>query len=436
MTRLFLTLYFGIAAALVMLFFLNKALAPYLYEDIVREAIIAQGRGIPEVAESMAKKMPLDEVVSDIQRSFATSDVPVHMHAYQPQRDPALKPGEIQAPDPDNFLMHYRSRDGQWMMVVGPVTDSNAVKNVEYGSRIVVFIWLAAGCLIWVALLKRRLKRLESATLEFAGGNLEVRAPVDGGWRIGSLNANFNTMADRISRLIHSHKQLTNAVAHELRSPIFRMRFRLEQLGRSQNPAMSPVMHEKVLSGALSDLDELDDLVDELLTHARLERTDWDIPLQPTPMASWLQAQQQRLQNNSILPIDWSLRADSHASIDSRLLSRALDNLLSNANTHARTQISVQLEMQDGKCLLHVDDDGIGIPVEDRERIFDPFVRLDTSRTRDTGGHGLGLSITREAVRLQGGHIHVSDSPLGGARFTIELPATPGAKTDTVAHPH
>lgn len=431
MTRLFLTLYFGISAALVLLFFANKALGPYIYDEIVQEAVISQGRGIPAMAEAMAQKIPMSEVAADIQKAFGDSSVPVLMRHYKPESDPRLKPGEMNAPDPENFLLHYRSHDGLWLMTVGPVNDSADIKNVEYGSRILVFIWLAAGCLIWVALLKRKLRRLETATLEFAGGKLDVRAPVDGGWRIGSLSENFNTMADRISRLIHSHKQLTNAVAHELRSPIFRMRFRLEQMGRSYNPAT----HEKMLSGALEDLDELDDLVDELLTHARLERTDWNIPLQATPMASWLQGQHQRLQNNSALPISWSLRADSHANIDSRLLSRALDNLINNANTHARSQIAVNLEMQDGKCLIHVDDDGNGIPAEDRERIFDPFVRLDSSRTRDTGGHGLGLSITREAIRLQGGHLQVSDSPLGGARFTIALPVLP-ENPDTFTHHH
>ena len=98
-------------------------------------------------------------------------------------------------------------------------------------------------------------------------------------------------------------------------------------------------------------------------------------------------------------------------------------NLLENAERHARTAVSVSLAHSGAFVILEVSDDGPGVPVEDRERIFDRFVRLDEARGRDAGGAGLGLAITREIVVAHGGEVAVAEAPGGGARFVVRLPA-------------
>jgi signal transduction histidine kinase len=90
-----------------------------------------------------------------------------------------------------------------------------------------------------------------------------------------------------------------------------------------------------------------------------------------------------------------------------------------NARAHARSAVRVSLHAGEGAFFVHVDDDGPGIPVEDRERVFEPFVRLDRSRSRDSGGFGMGLAIARQIARWHGGEATASESPLGGARFSV-----------------
>jgi signal transduction histidine kinase len=104
-------------------------------------------------------------------------------------------------------------------------------------------------------------------------------------------------------------------------------------------------------------------------------------------------------------------------------LGRAVTNLVDNACRHAVSQVRVSLQREDSRVRLLVDDDGPGVALADRERIFERFTRLDDSRARDRGGAGLGLAVVRSVVTRHGGFVWADQSPLGGARFTVELPA-------------
>ena len=108
-----------------------------------------------------------------------------------------------------------------------------------------------------------------------------------------------------------------------------------------------------------------------------------------------------------------------------RLFRRAAQNLATNAARYARQRVAITCVRQRDQIHLHVDDDGPGIPPEAREKVFEPFCRLDESRTADTGGAGLGLAIVQRIARLHDGKVRVDDGPLGGARFTLSLPAMP-----------
>ncbi|MGB1465512.1 MAG: sensor histidine kinase, partial [Alcanivorax nanhaiticus] len=109
---------------------------------------------------------------------------------------------------------------------------------------------------------------------------------------------------------------------------------------------------------------------------------------------------------------------------DERYLHRVLQNLVTNALRYAGSSIVMRIESGDSQVVIHVDDNGPGIPEHERERVFKPFARLDKSRHRASGGYGLGLSIVKRIVDWHGGEIRVEESPEGGARFTVTLPAT------------
>ena len=109
---------------------------------------------------------------------------------------------------------------------------------------------------------------------------------------------------------------------------------------------------------------------------------------------------------------------------DPRYLERLVRNLGDNAAHHAAGRVDLSLAASDGHVSLIVDDDGPGIPAADRDRVFERFVRLDEGRDRGEGGSGLGLAIAREVARAHGGEVTLADSPLGGLRAEVRLPAT------------
>ena len=108
--------------------------------------------------------------------------------------------------------------------------------------------------------------------------------------------------------------------------------------------------------------------------------------------------------------------------LDLKSMPYAITNLLRNAIKYAKTRIIVSAEVLGDQIQVHVDDDGIGIPVDERERVFSAFTRLDRSRDRATGGYGLGLAIARLVLEQHGGNASAAASPLGGARFTLSWP--------------
>jgi two-component system OmpR family sensor kinase len=226
-------------------------------------------------------------------------------------------------------------------------------------------------------------------------------------------------MADRIAVLLESQKNLLHSVSHELRTPIARLEFGMELLAsKTDDPAL-----QKRIAAMEGDLTELNELVNELLGMARLENQQ---SLHATPFAL---APMLRDVVESLPPCAHALSCvidDALGSIDAdrRLLARALSNLLRNAEKYAAGRITLsahQLVMKGVE--IAVEDDGPGIPAAERERIFEPFYRLDRSRDRATGGFGLGLSIAQKAVALHGGSLGIEDAALGGARFVITLPA-------------
>ena len=129
------------------------------------------------------------------------------------------------------------------------------------------------------------------------------------------------------------------------------------------------------------------------------------------------------LSRNLQLSIDTSaLAPDQCVELDLKSMPYAVTNLLRNAIKYARRRIMVSAEVVGRNVRVHVDDDGIGIPPEERQRVFTAFIRLDRSRDRTTGGYGLGLAIVRLVLEQHGGTAFADDSPLGGARFTLSWP--------------
>ena len=237
------------------------------------------------------------------------------------------------------------------------------------------------------------------------------------------LSDTMNSMAERIRQLLATHRELSCGISHELRTPIARMRFALEMLTETDEQAE----RERLWAMMEDDLDELDQLIDTSLTYARFEREAPEAHFSSVKFAEWLadEVDSVRLLSRRLeVTVDTSrLPENICIDLDRKAMPYALRNLLRNAFKYASQRISVNAELVGNDIQVHVDDDGIGIPPEEREHIFSAFTRLDRSRDRSTGGYGLGLAIARRVLELHGGTATADTSPLGGARLTLSWKA-------------
>jgi len=250
-------------------------------------------------------------------------------------------------------------------------------------------------------------------------GDFDVRAEVGKSSLIEPIAAAFNVMSARVNALLRSHRDLEQGVAHELRTPLAQLKFDLE-LARTSSVESE---REERFADMERDVVDLEELVSELLVLANLREAP---PYQPKDVrAAELvdevirRAQDEMRAAGRSIAIEAPRNLPDSLSCDSKYLSRALVNVLRNAVRYAKSKVAVTIERAGAKTIISVDDDGPGVPPVERERLFEPFTRLDSSRGRDGGGVGLGLAIVKSVAEWHGGEARISDSPLGGARVSI-----------------
>jgi two-component system sensor histidine kinase RstB len=321
--------------------------------------------------------------------------------------------------------------DSPWVLEIGPLYQMS-----PYPPQLLVLIGVLGlslvGLMVYLLVrpLEQRLRDLEGAATQLASGRLEARVPSRGTDAVGRLANAFNAMAEHLQRSLSTQRELVRAVSHELRTPVARLRFGLEMIGDAENEAA----RRKYMDGMDSDIQDLDKLVDEMLTYARLEQGAPALKFQLVDLNGLIDQV-----ITELAPLRVGVRVERGTALDARdgggalveaeprYLHRALQNLVSNAMRHAESRVRVGYQIGQQRCRLDIEDDGPGVPEEAWERIFHPFLRLDDSRTRASGGHGLGLSIVRRIIYWHGGRAQISRSErLGGARFSLIWPRKQG----------
>lgn len=348
----------------------------------------------------------------------------------EPKQYDRLDAGEM-AVSPDGDILYHRLQESSQVLAVGPLSPR---ANAEYhGSlsmelRIRLLTWTAIGVVMAVAVwffvrpFWRDLEAMRKSARAVGEGHLDARAPRIRSSAFNLLAETFDGMAERIQRLIATQKELSSAISHELRTPIARMRFALEMISESDDAHE----HDRLRRMMEDDLDELDGLIDSSLTYARFEREPPDLHLSPVEFSPWLE---EEIESMRMLGRSLTVSVDTSAlppglsvELDRKSMPYAITNLLRNAIKYAHSRIAVSAEVVGDRLAVHVDDDGCGIPLDERERVFSAFTRLDSSRDRATGGYGLGLAIARLVLEQHGGEATADEAPLGGARFTLSWP--------------
>ncbi|ECF0292088.1 two-component system sensor histidine kinase RstB [Salmonella enterica subsp. enterica] len=353
----------------------------------------------------------------DLNLSFDLRVEPLNHYKLDAATTQRLREGDIVALD-DQYTFIQRIPRSHYVLAVGPVPYLyflHQMRLLDIALMALIAFSLAFPVFIWMRPHWQEMLRLESAAQRFGEGHLTERLHFDNGSSFERLGVAFNQMADNINALIASKKQLIDGIAHELRTPLVRLRYRLE-MSENLTPPESQALNR--------DIGQLEALIEELLTYARLDRPQNELMLTELDLPAWLLAHLQDVQ--SVTPeravnLVTCVIGD-YGALDMRLMSRVLDNLLNNALRYSHTTVQVSLLLDGSQATLIVEDDGPGIEADARERIFEPFVRLDPSRDRATGGCGLGLAIVHSIALAMGGSVVCDESELGGAKFSFRWP--------------
>ena len=307
------------------------------------------------------------------------------------------------------------SRRG-WLMITFPADLDAPGRKVGIG--LLVLLGLAVvGALGTSRWMLRPLEVARDAMRRVADGDLSHRAP-SGADAAGQMGETFNRMAEQVEGLVTGQRDLMAAVSHELRTPLTRMRLQLAMLRDEQGRA-DPAR----IAALEADIGAVDALVGELLESARLDQGVMALLLVPTDLGE-LCAEALGGVDLGDRPVVYAVPDGLVVVLDRRRILRVLTNLLSNAvrYTPPEAEVTLAAEIVDEKLRLRVADRGPGVAREDLPRLFDPFFRAEASRSRATGGLGLGLMLVRQIAEAHGGQVRAEARAGGGLSVTVELP--------------
>jgi signal transduction histidine kinase len=313
-----------------------------------------------------------------------------------------MAPGGIQ------LVAQVRLGDGQWVTFDTELPRESASLPLRLMLTLTVLLVVVVGLsLIAVRWLSRPLQTLAAAA-EGLGKNIHSPPlPEDGPTEVRQAAQAFNTMQSRLIRHIDDRTRVLAAISHDLKTPLTRLRLRAELLDDDD-------ARERIDR----DLAEMQSMVTDALTALRgIEGPAQSVPVDMMALLESLQADNEDMGRT----VEIEGRATAPLVGDPLRLKRCVGNLIDNAVVYGRR---AHVSVEDGaKALtLRIRDEGPGIPEEMLDRIFDPFFRLEESRSRDTGGTGLGLSIARNIARAAGGDVSLRNAPQGGAEAVLVLP--------------
>ena len=284
-------------------------------------------------------------------------------------------------------------------------------------------------CYFLARYLTSPIARLRNAAKSLASGNLSARA---GGTsprskdELSQLVRDFDLMAEQIEKLVSAQSRLLKDISHELRSPLARMTVALELARQRTGPEA-----ETILDRIGLETNRMNELIGSLTTIARLESgagTLRKVPVHLEDVVEEVARDADFEAQARSCHVEAEILDELPIEGDPALLRSAVENVVRNATRYTRegTTVKVRAEkvqrLDSGQAVITVTDSGPGVPMTDLEKIFRPFYRIDDARGRSTGGVGLGLSITDQAVRLHGGSVVASNLPEGGLSVEIRLP--------------
>ncbi|MFQ0991182.1 ATP-binding protein [Gilliamella apicola] len=370
------------------------------------------------------KNRPLQEVVDELQPYFGYSIEILPIDIALPHSVSHELKNLGFSYDSDKEVVYIDLNDGN-LLQLGPIVMRDILQSNTMSLSVFLIIWALFSAIIFFILIYfafsavwKDLVNIRQTAEQLGQGNLKARTENVKGWLFKPLANVLNNMGTHIEHLVSTNQTISHAMAHELRTPLARMRFELSMLEESNDE------QEKLLlqKGMSDDINELETLISASLNYFKMQQSNIELNLTQVSLKQWGEKVCQSLA--LFKPKEFELTCNSQdvlAIIDTNLAETIVKNLLLNAFKYATHKAVLNITKQKNSVIIEIDDDGPGIPFEAREKIFMPFARLDTSRTRSTGGYGLGLAYVKLMAEFHNGNAFVVTSPLGGARFVVSL---------------
>jgi signal transduction histidine kinase len=268
---------------------------------------------------------------------------------------------------------------------------------------------------IWLYPLIKRLRLLSTAAKTFGAGDFTWRIPVSGTSYVADIENEFNRMAQKIETLIQDNKLLGNAVSHDLRTPLARLRFGIEALSETNKPEKQ----HKYIQHLSQDIAEMERLVEVLLNYARLEQSLIKVDKVPVDFNQLMDECVYGLDGNDSKQIKWQPMGKITIDGEQNFLAMLINNLLSNAQQYASHVIQVSIVQTAQYIELVVEDDGLGIDKDKRLELLQPFTRGHNDAQKP--GFGMGLAIVARIAAWHDAEIRIAESELGGASVSVRF---------------
>ncbi|TBR41556.1 hypothetical protein CBF23_009595 [Marinomonas agarivorans] len=393
-------------------------------------------KGARLLIEQVLRPLPQEqwrEKILEMDRKFSL-DVALHefdtlMLELTEEQQQALRSGQVTwrfSESGGEQVFYWNLFESNLTIAIGPIEEDKFSLGVFISFLFLFFLMVASAIFAWLYPLWLRLKRLDEAAIAFGQGELDQRVKVKRYSITSRLGKSFNLMAERIQTLIQTNQELTNAIAHDLRTPLAKIRFAIEMLDADDSSQEEKQNYKKSVN---KSIDNLNYLLNQILIYSRYNRIADASNFTPSRFANVVQdeVEEQQFLHEKITflcDIDTELQ-DKRLVLDKFALARALTNLLTNAAKFASTRVRVTFTEKGQYYYLVVEDDGLGIAEEKMADIFEPFKQIDNDERNAEQGHGLGLAIVSQIAKWHQGEVWVEDSAaLGGAKFTLRWPVS------------
>ena len=409
----------SINVALWGFFFAYRAMAGRPFHSNIHQYLnyIIDDLGTPpnyERATAVARKAAIQIHFQSPGNSWSTSPNSVdrqriHFRSWHDQ--PKIRGGMSHG----RFYVEYRHARGDFLFELsGEYKDNPGLRRI-HGFIVISITLILLGAFLLIRRILRPIKWLENGVNEVGRGNLKHRVPVTKSDELGQLSQAFNGMTQRLREMLTAKEQLLRDVSHELRSPLTRMKVALEF-----------VKEEQTRSLIESDIAEMELMITHILETARVHHDHSRLNLQKNDLAVLTK---DVVANYAKRPPGVVFSSEGFSfpcMVDPERIKVVLTNLLNNAIKYSRKDshpIKISIDTKDNWTVIEVEDTGIGIKPEDLTYIWEPFYRADKSRTRDTGGYGLGLSLCKTIMEAHGGKIDVHSVFGSGTTVSLSIPA-------------